>query len=98
VAEDEVHGFECQRGVARTDNGHLAPARQAAEGGRHRIAVGRGRDHELCAAEGDDGRDLTVELVAYLRPEQQFDSEQALVAQIELDVQQVRDLVGVPGS
>ena len=48
--------------------------------------------------EGDlYGQEVTVELLAYLRPEQQFDSEQALVAQIELDVQRVRDLVGAPG-
>jgi riboflavin kinase/FMN adenylyltransferase len=40
------------------------------------------------------GRQLDVELLAFLRPEVRFESAHALVRQIEADVEQVRDEVG----
>jgi riboflavin kinase/FMN adenylyltransferase len=40
------------------------------------------------------GEDVEVRFVRYLRPERKFDSLEALVRQIELDVQQARELSG----
>jgi riboflavin kinase/FMN adenylyltransferase len=41
------------------------------------------------------GKDLEVRFVRYLRPEQKFENVDALVRQIERDVQQARELAGV---
>ena len=41
------------------------------------------------------GEDVEVRFARYLRPEQKFDSMEALVRQIELDVQQVRELCAI---
>ncbi len=38
------------------------------------------------------GEDVEVRFVRYLRPERKFDSLEALVRQIELDVRQAREL------
>ena len=41
------------------------------------------------------GEDVEVRFARYLRPEQKFDSMEALVRQIELDVQQARELCAI---
>jgi riboflavin kinase/FMN adenylyltransferase len=41
------------------------------------------------------GKDLELRFVRYLRPEKKFENVDALVRQIERDVQQARELVGV---
>jgi riboflavin kinase/FMN adenylyltransferase len=41
------------------------------------------------------GKDLELRFVRYLRPETKFENVDALVRQIERDVQQARELVGV---
>jgi riboflavin kinase/FMN adenylyltransferase len=41
------------------------------------------------------GEDVEVRFVQYLRPEKKFESVDALVRQIDLDVQQARELCGV---
>jgi len=45
-------------------------------------------DHEIY------GKDVEVRFIRYLRPEQKFENVDALVRQIELDVQQARQLCG----
>src|SRR5512132_435609 len=41
------------------------------------------------------GKDLELRFVRYLRPEKKFENVDALVRQIERDVQQARELAGV---
>jgi riboflavin kinase/FMN adenylyltransferase len=41
------------------------------------------------------GRDLELRFIRYLRAEKKFENVDALVRQIECDVQQARDLAGV---
>ena len=41
------------------------------------------------------GKDLELQFVRYLRPEKKFENVDALVRQIERDVQQARELTGV---
>jgi riboflavin kinase / FMN adenylyltransferase len=43
------------------------------------------------------GRKVELELVAYLREEERFDSVESLVRQIELDVREVRRVIAVGG-
>jgi riboflavin kinase/FMN adenylyltransferase len=41
------------------------------------------------------GKDVEVRFIRYLRPEQKFDSLEALVRQIERDVRQARELLAI---
>jgi len=41
------------------------------------------------------GKELELRFVRYLRPEKKFENVEALVRQIERDVQQARELAGV---
>jgi riboflavin kinase/FMN adenylyltransferase len=41
------------------------------------------------------GKELELRFVRYLRPEKKFENVDALVRQIECDVQQARELAGV---
>jgi len=41
------------------------------------------------------GNDVEVRFIRYLRPEQKFDSLEALVQQIERDVRQARELLAI---
>jgi riboflavin kinase/FMN adenylyltransferase len=41
------------------------------------------------------GQDLELRFVSYLRPEKKFENVDALVRQIERDVQQARELAGM---
>ncbi|MDO8648349.1 MAG: riboflavin kinase [Candidatus Peregrinibacteria bacterium] len=49
--------------------------------------------HLIDAVLGECPPSLTIELVAYLRPVQDFPSEQALIAQISADVDQARAIL-----
>ena len=65
-------------------------------GYRPTVSIGKSErilEIHLLDFEGDIyGKDIEVRFVRYLRPEQNFDSLEALVRQIELDVRQAREL------
>jgi riboflavin kinase/FMN adenylyltransferase len=53
--------------------------------------------HLLDGGEELYGRELTVQFVAWVREDRRFESERALVRQIEQDLERIRGILAVQG-